>query len=191
MQIKNARIETYVPSPNHGRMKEAPSLLVIHYTAGWSLANAVRTLTDPEHRASAHLVIGRDGDWVQLVEFGCVAWHAGTSEWNGRDRVNDFSIGIELVNLGRVAKAPTYNGRYHVGKHLVPASELVAREDGVWHRYTTAQLEVLVQLSRLILREYPSITAIVGHSDVSPGRKIDPGPAFPMEWFQKEVMECR
>lgn len=100
-------------------------------------------------RVSAHALIRRDGTIVQYVPFGLRAWHAGESQFEGRSRCNDFSIGIELE-----------------GADDVP--------------YTPAQYESLVQITRLIMRRWPAITPsrIVGHSDIAPGRKTDPGPAF-------------
>ncbi len=100
-------------------------------------------------RVSAHAVIRRDGRVVQYVPFGARAWHAGQSEYRGRSACNDFSIGIELE-----------------GADDVP--------------YEDAQYEQLALLVRALLAAYPllSATHIVGHSDVAPGRKTDPGPAF-------------
>jgi AmpD protein len=100
-------------------------------------------------RVSAHAVIRRDGRVVQYVPFGARAWHAGQSEYRGRSACNDFSIGIELE-----------------GADDVP--------------YEDTQYEQLALLVRALLVTYPllSSTHIVGHSDVAPGRKTDPGPAF-------------
>jgi AmpD protein len=100
-------------------------------------------------RVSAHALIRRDGQIVQYVPFGARAWHAGQSEYRGRAACNDFSVGIELE-----------------GADEVP--------------YTDAQYEQLALLARALLATYPllSPTHIVGHSDVAPGRKTDPGRAF-------------
>jgi AmpD protein len=100
-------------------------------------------------RVSAHCCIRRDGALTQYVPFDQRAWHAGVSHWQGRERCNDFSIGIELEGCDSLA-------------------------------YTDAQYAQLSQLSRALLRHYPGLhpDAIVGHSDIAPGRKTDPGPAF-------------
>ena len=100
-------------------------------------------------RVSAHLLIRRDGEVVQYVPFGRRAWHAGTSSWQGRERCNDYSIGVELE-----------------GADTVP--------------YESTQYAMLARVIVALCRAYPAITAerIVGHSDVAPGRKSDPGPAF-------------
>lgn len=98
------------------------------------------------HRVSAHLFINRDGEVVQFVPCWRRAWHAGVSSWRGRERCNDFAIGIELEGTDR---AP----------------------------YAAAQYDALADLLVALKRRYP-LTAAVGHSDVAPGRKADPGPAF-------------
>jgi AmpD protein len=112
-------------------------------------------------RVSAHALIRRDGQIVQYVPFGARAWHAGLSEYRGRSGCNDFSIGIELE-----------------GADDVP--------------YTDAQYEKLALLAQALLATYPSLTPtdIVGHSDIAPGRKTDPGPAFDWaRWWQ--VLQIR
>jgi N-acetyl-anhydromuramoyl-L-alanine amidase len=107
-------------------------------------------------RASAHAVIRRNGQTVQYVAFGQRAWHAGKSEYGGRSSCNDFSIGVELE-----------------GTDDTP--------------YTDAQYEHLVALTAALLATYPSMSedAIVGHSDIAPGRKTDPGPSFDWSRFRK------
>ena len=85
------------------RRLEGPDMIVLHYTAGVSAASSADYLVRPEVKASAHLVIGRDGRIFQLVPFHVEAWHAGRSRYTGREGLNRFSIGIELDNLGRLA----------------------------------------------------------------------------------------
>src|SRR5690606_10288851 len=96
-----------------------------------------------------HLLIRRDGEAVQFVPFLERAWHAGVSSYRGRERCNDFSIGIELEGTDEQA-------------------------------YEPAQYRVLARVIRLLWRTYPSLSPqhLVGHSDIAPGRKTDPGPAF-------------
>lgn len=108
-------------------------------------------------RVSAHTVIRRDGSITQYVPFGMRAWHAGQSQYQGRSGCNDFSIGIELE-----------------GTDQTP--------------YTEAQYESLAALVRALLAAYPTLSAerIAGHSDIAPGRKTDPGPAF--EWARLRKM---
>lgn len=100
-------------------------------------------------RVSAHALIRRDGQIVQYVPFGARAWHAGPSQYRGRSACNDFSIGIELEGADTLA-------------------------------YADPQYEQLAALIGALLAAYPTLSRehIVGHSDVAPGRKTDPGPAF-------------
>jgi N-acetyl-anhydromuramoyl-L-alanine amidase len=107
-------------------------------------------------RVSAHAVIRRAGSVTQYVPFGLRAWHAGHSQYQGRSGCNDFSIGIELE-----------------GTDEVP--------------YTDAQYESLAGLVRALLVTYPTLAAerIAGHSDIAPGRKTDPGPAFDWPRWRK------
>ncbi|MBV8877535.1 MAG: 1,6-anhydro-N-acetylmuramyl-L-alanine amidase AmpD, partial [Gammaproteobacteria bacterium] len=107
------------------------------------------------HRVSAHVLIRRDGELVQYVPFDQRAWHAGPSTYQGRNACNDFSIGVELEGTD---DAP----------------------------YTDAQYGALAALSAALLTAYESLSAqaIVGHSDVAPGRKTDPGPAFDWARFR-------
>ncbi|MCB1734337.1 MAG: 1,6-anhydro-N-acetylmuramyl-L-alanine amidase AmpD [Gammaproteobacteria bacterium] len=102
---------------------------------------------------SAHLLIRRDGKVIQFVPFGERAWHAGVSRFQGRDGCNDFSIGIELE-----------------GTDEIP--------------YTKAQYRRLIVVARALMKAYPGITPerVVGHVDIAPGRKTDPGPVF--DWAQ-------
>ena len=98
---------------------------------------------------SAHFLVRRTGEVVQFVSTDVRAWHAGTSCWQGREQCNDFSIGIELEGCDEEA-------------------------------YTDSQYDALNQLLAVLTKQYPDIRhdAIVGHSDIAPGRKTDPGPAF-------------
>jgi len=135
------------PSPNFDERNIA--LVVIHYTADESAAVALRTLTSPSARVSAHYLVARDGEIVQLVDERARAWHAGESRWGAIVDVNSASIGIELDNDGH---AP------------FPAS----------------QIDALLSLLRdLRLRHGFPGANVVGHADVAPTRKVDPGPLFP------------
>ena len=180
----------FVRSPNVGG-ELRPEYLVIHYTAGSTADGAVAWLTNPRAKASAHLVIGRDGAITQLVPFNRVAWHAGASQWEGRVGLNDFSIGIELDNAGRMLR--------HGGGWLAPFGKEYPLEEGIeaqhknraglygWQIYTEKQLEVAAEVSILLFEKY-DLVDVVGHDDIAPLRKWDPGPAFPMDSFRSKVL---
>ena len=114
-----------------------------------------REAAAPGRRVSAHVLIRRDGQIIQYVPFGVRAWHAGPSEYRGRAACNDFSIGIELE-----------------GTDDIP--------------YTDAQYDQLARVVKALLAAYPMLSAthITGHSDIAPGRKTDPGPAFDWSRFR-------
>lgn len=176
-------------SPNQSGIIK-PRFLVMHYTAGASAASSVNWLINPRARASAHLVIGRDGSIVQLVDFNRRAWHAGRSQWRGINGLNGHSIGIELDNPGLLNGSPG-NWRTSWGRAVADSDVLVkpGETDGVlqgWHTYTETQLEVAREVSLEIVRHY-QLEEVVGHDDISPGRKVDPGEAFPMGTFQSLV----
>ncbi|MEL7367495.1 MAG: N-acetylmuramoyl-L-alanine amidase [Myxococcota bacterium] len=166
-----------------------PDTIVMHYTAGTSMSGAVKWLSNPRAKASAHIVLGRDGEVVQLVSFKEVAWHAGRSRWRGRTGLNNYSIGIEIVNAGPLIRHADGQYRTHFGKIISDPGEVVIAthkhesETRYWHNYTEAQLNKLEELVMALLDEYPPIREIVGHDDIAKGRKSDPGPAFPMERY--------
>lgn len=112
-------------------------------------------------RVSAHLFLRRRGELIQFVRFDDRAWHAGVSAFEGRERCNDFSIGIEL--------------------------------EGCDDRpFTAVQYRRLAQVAAALLRTYPAITParIVGHSEIAPGRKTDPGPCFDWTGFRARLAEA-
>jgi N-acetylmuramoyl-L-alanine amidase len=189
MQIRNNRLVDgwYEASPNHGGALHDPTLLVMHFTAsgGTGPQDDADYFLQPASKVSAHVVLGRDGAPLQVVPFDAVAWHAGVSIWRGRPNCNDFSIGIEVDNWGKLVQAGD-------GQIRSPGGQLIEASQAVWltHKHETApawwetynprQLTALDELTRAVLAAYPSITEVVGHDDIAPGRKIDPGPAFPM-----------
>lgn len=177
----------YLPSPNVGGTLTRPRWLVMHYTAGRSAKESIDWLRNPQAKASAHLVIARDGSITQLVPFNVAAWHAGKSAWKGVPGLNQHSIGIELDNMGKL----TRKGASWVSWQgvRVPDPDVYVDRAGVgWHSYPAAQLAAARLAASAIVASY-RLWDIIGHSDISPGRKDDPGPAFPMAEFRREVME--
>ncbi|GKY87283.1 N-acetylmuramoyl-L-alanine amidase [Sinisalibacter aestuarii] len=138
------------PSPNFGPRRDGltPELVVIHYTAMPGAEEALERLCAPEHEVSAHYLIGRDGRLWQLVDEEMRAWHAGAGSWAGQGDVNSQSIGIELDNSG-----------------LFPFSEPQMR-----------RLELL--LSNILRRWAIPPEGVIGHQDMAPARKGDPGRRF-------------
>ncbi|MCA6243954.1 MAG: N-acetylmuramoyl-L-alanine amidase, partial [Phenylobacterium sp.] len=191
MQIVDHRLKPgwYKASPHHGGALEAPSLLVMHFTVSGAGAKGVADyFVSPTANASAHVVVGRDGEVRQVVPFNVKAWHAGRSVWRGRPNCNDYAIGIEIDNWGRLMRTADGQVRSSTSRILDPALavEMTHKNETrpcLWEVYGETQMSALVAVTRAILAAYPTITEIVGHDDISPGRKSDPGPAFPMGRF--------
>ena len=150
------------PSPNFDeRLDSMPiDMLVLHYTGMPTAEDALARMCDPAARVSAHYMIDEDGTVHALVSEDKRAWHAGVSSWRGETDINARSIGIELVNPGR--------------------------EFG-YRPFAQAQMAALIVLARKILDRYPIPPRnVVGHSDIAPCRKTDPGELFDWTWLARE-----
>lgn len=142
-------------SPNFGPRREGmrADCLILHYTGMETGQAAESWLCAPESEVSAHYVVHEDGRIVQMVRESDRAWHAGKGSWKGRCDVNSFSIGIEIVNPGPLGDFPDFPGM---------------------------QIEAVATLCRdVCARRGIAPERVLAHSDVSPGRKIDPGERFP------------
>jgi N-acetylmuramoyl-L-alanine amidase len=192
MQIKNHKLLNvdFKPSPNTGG-PIAPDSIVIHYTGGSSASSAISWFENPDSRVSAHIVIARDGTITQMVPFNVKAWHAGPSAYGGRSGFNNFSIGIELDNAGILTRRE--NGFMAAFGRSYPAGEVVKLKhrneafERYWHTYTEQQIEQTETLCRLLIQTY-NIKLIVGHEEIAPGRKTDPGPAFPLDKLREKIL---
>ena len=162
----------HLVSAKNTRRLEGPDMIVLHYTAGTSAESSALFLTRPEVSASAHVVIGREGEVFQLVPFNIEAWHAGKSWYAGRGGLNRYSIGIELDNLGELRFA----GNLFIAEcgRVVPPEEVYTDCSGdrptYWHRYTARQVRVLREICTLLEETYP-IRDVVGHSVITPRKR--------------------
>ncbi len=174
----------FVPTPNVGGALAA-RYLVMHYTAGGSAQGAITTLTThkPSGNASAHLVMARDGAITQLAPFNVVTWHAGISQWDGIVGLNNASIGIEIDNAGPLnvvgQKFVAWFGREYPDVDVMMATHKHGGPVRPWHAYTPVQIERCLELAEVLVQRYGLID-ILGHDDIARGRKVDPGPAFPL-----------
>jgi N-acetylmuramoyl-L-alanine amidase len=141
------------PSPNFDARTAPPDMIVLHYTGMVSGEAAIARLRDPEARVSSHYMVEEDGRVFRLVAEERRAWHAGASFWRGRTDVNGASIGIEIVNPG-----------HEFGYRPFPEPQVAA---------------VIELLGEIRTRWTIDDGDIVGHSDVAPERKVDPGELFP------------
>jgi N-acetylmuramoyl-L-alanine amidase len=160
-----------------------PRYLVIHYTVVTTAAGVVSAFKNPNVRASAHLVLDIDGTFIQMVPFNRKAWHAGKSQWAGRNGCNDFTLGIEVVNPGPlVRRGPGFvdvNNRAWHGEVVEARHKNGRAPYSFWAAYDPRQLDALREVGPALVATY-GLMDIVGHDDVAPGRKTDPGPAFPL-----------
>ena len=134
-------------------------LIVIHYTGMQSKIESIKRLMNPKHKVSAHYLIDRKGKILRMVDDNKIAWHAGKSKWKNYNNLNKYSIGIELVNKGH--------------------------EFG-YEKFTILQVNNLIKLCQNLKKKYKIKNSnIVGHSDIAPLRKQDPGEKFPWRKLQK------
>lgn len=152
MRIKQA------PSPNFDDRTLPVSLLILHYTGMETGQAALERMRDANAKVSAHYMVEEDGRIFQLVEENKRAWHAGVSEWQGETNINSNSIGIEIVN----------------GGHDHPNA------DGSLPDFPDVQINAVIALSKDIMKRHGKLT-VLGHSDIAPARKIDPGENFPWQ----------
>ena len=147
------------PSPNHNARALPVSIIVLHYTGMPDAQGAIDRLRSPDAGVSAHYVIKEDGDVVQLVDEQRRAWHAGKSFWRGITDVNSASVGIEIVNPG-----------HEFGYRAFPDEQIAA---------------LIPLVADIKARHGIGRGNIVGHSDIAPARKEDPGELFPWEALAK------
>lgn len=193
MQITNHRLEgiDLLNSPNQSDVI-TPDTIIIHYTGSSTAQSAINTFMDAENEVSAHIIVGLDGALTQLVPFNKKAWHAGESRHENRTGLNKYSIGIEVVNAGRLSKSGTkYYSWFEKAYNTEDVIKAVHRNEDIatyWQRYTESQIETVAELCELLTRQY-NILHILGHEEVSPGRKIDPGPAFPLDKLRNRILK--
>lgn len=181
----------FIPTPNKGG-KYTPKYLVMHYTAVTSATSSINWFKNPDAKASAHLLIDRAGNVTQFAPFNTITWHAGQSKWAGINGLNGHAIGIELVNGGRLTKTdsgflcPT-DQRNVSSAEVTFALHRNESQPAHWHQYTEAQMQRTIQIGALLVNHY-GLLDVLGHEDISPIRKSDPGPAFPMGSFRSRTM---
>lgn len=147
------------PSPNiePRRAGMRPSMLILHYTGLSSVERALDVLSRPDCKVSCHYVVDEDGRIVQMVAEDARAWHAGVSYWAGETDINSSSIGIEIQNPG----------------HMLGYVD-----------FPSVQMRAVRALTRDIIARHGIVgRRVLAHSDVAPGRKIDPGEKFDWAWL--------
>ena len=150
-------------SPNFNpkkRKKNQIKFLIFHYTGMRTEKAAIKKLTDIKSKVSSHYLVKQNGDIIALVPDSYIAWHAGKSVWKNYDSLNKYSIGIEISN-------PGHNINYK--------------------KFSKIQLRALIKLSNYLIKKYKIRSKnILGHSDIAPERKKDPGEKFPWKLLSKK-----
>ena len=152
-----------IKSPNFskkGRKKHKIKFVIIHYTGMQSKRASIERLTDPSRKVSCHYLIDRAGDVIQMIKDNQIAWHAGKSKWKKNENLNESSIGIELVNKGHRLQ---------------------------YQSFTKIQINGLIKLCKILKKNYKiKNNCFLGHSDIAPLRKSDPGEKFPWLTLKKK-----
>lgn len=158
-----------------------PTHLILHYTTDCFHKKSYRALSNFFRRVSAHYLIAADGKIFQLVDESKRAWHAGNSSWRDNNQMNTYSIGIEIVNPGF---SKTNKNPCTINQDIWNQSTAVqvAGSSYYWYHFTPEQVDSVIKLCKDIMQRYDIAPELVlGHSDIAPGRKVDPGPLFPWQ----------
>jgi len=141
------------------RSKQSIKFIIIHYTGMKKESDAIKRLCDPKSKVSSHYFIKNNGKVLNLVPDLYKAWHSGTSYWNNYNSLNKYSIGIEINNPGH---------------------------DHKYKKFSSKQINSLIKLLRYLIKRYNiKKNNVLGHSDISPNRKKDPGEKFPWKYLSK------
>ena len=158
--MKVEKIINYSPNFNPiKRKKNQINFIIFHYTGMKKESDAINRLTDVKSEVSSHYLIKNNGDIVLLVPDLYIAWHAGVSVWKNFKSLNQNSIGIEISN-------PGHNSNYK--------------------KFSKKQIQSILKLSKFLIKKYKIDSKnILGHSDIAPNRKKDPGENFPWKYLAK------
>lgn len=210
--LEESNIEKVKKIPTVNFQNEiSPKYLIIHYTACESTNYVIDWFRRSPNQGNidkicAHIIIDFDGTIIQLAPFNSRCNHAGYSCWDSVTGLNEHSIGIEIMNLGFCEKLK--NGAYrtlvgtrkdgtYIYKYFTFSDEKIVKKNHkhkfwlenvyqYWFDFNDKQIDALTELAKLLIVEY-KLTFILGHDDISPGRKLDPGPAFPWSKLRKAV----
>jgi len=153
---------TFNYSPNFSIEKRSIKqikFIIFHYTGMKKESEAISRLTNIQSKVSCHYLIKKNGEIIRMVPESYIAWHAGKSSWKNYRSLNKNSIGIEITNPGHEFK---------------------------YKKFTTKQISSLLKLSRLLIKKYKiNLKNILGHSDIAPKRKKDPGEKFPWQYLSQ------
>lgn len=172
-----------------------PTLVILHDTASpLTKFNSANYLADNEAKVSVHFVVERDGTITQQVPVNRRANHAGASSFNGRSGCNGFSIGIEIVNPGRMTAVGDkmakgwWGGTFDRAEYGIEEKTTPQNGRGLWMDYTPEQIAAVLNLLEALFRDVPTLKDISTHWYVSPGRKVDVNPLFPLDEVRTKIL---
>lgn len=181
-----------INTPHKSAGSNVCDFVIMHYTGSHgNAASSNKWTQDPASKVSWHITIDRDGSVTQVNDFRTITWHAGQSEWYAKQNkrqyknMNGFSIGIELANAGLLTKKDS--------KWVNPYNAVIANDNVFidaqgrgWEEFPKPQLDAAFEIALLCAMRYNCVD-ILGHSEISPGRKIDPGSAFPLMDLKRKL----
>lgn len=201
-EIKNHRLlqdghqASFIESP-HQSATFAPRGIILHDTAGQlTKHSSVNWFKSPDAHSSAHVVVERDGSITQMVRLNRRAWHAGKSIYKASKDVNGFAFGIEIVNVGKCKKAddgsfiPWFKTPFKQGTNGLrfEYAKTASHGQGWWLDYTEEQIETVKALCDVLVAKY-RLDFITTHWDISPGRKVDTNPLFPLDEIRASAFD--
>lgn len=179
LSIQHQPSQNFDQRQNKQRKIVAPNYIIIHYTANCDKKSTLKWLKNIMHPVSAHYIIEPNGSIIQTVDPENRAWHAGESSWKDNNEMNTYSIGIELVNPGfttiKTDPCPNNDEPWNIDHSIQ-----LHGSDLYWYPFTKAQIQNLIELCQELMQRYHIKSQnVLGHSDIAPYRKTDPGPLFP------------
>ena len=186
----------YVSTQNKGREFESPpDAIIIHFTSSQSKKATVNWFLNSQSKTSQHFVIDTNGMVTQMVSLDSIAWAAGRSEYDGRTGWNKYSINIVLVNPGLLNpignKYMSWFGAIYDSDEIILTNHKNDKPGTLatgWKKFSKEQIETVFKLSKFLSEKY-EIKYVLGHDEVAPFRKVDPGPLFPIDDLRSFILD--
>jgi N-acetyl-anhydromuramyl-L-alanine amidase AmpD/Asp-tRNA(Asn)/Glu-tRNA(Gln) amidotransferase C subunit len=177
-------------SDKHYGKREQTLAIIIGFTAA-PYSATIKSITETKFKSSVHFIIDKDGSITQLINSDYIAWHTGRSEFKNLKNLNNLSIGISLVNSGPLKEEKeaykSWYGNRLSKDQVIQATHRNERTKRYWEVYTQSQIEATYNLCQLLKSKYPEIKYLLGQDEISAGRKLDPGPAFPLQQLRDQL----